>query len=87
MQMCAFVTKPAIKYSGYLKKDWENLYEKCERIKNPPECKNCLWKVFCQRCPGVLCAESGDAEKVSADFCRSAEKLFNLYTSMKERMT
>ena len=87
VQMCAFVTKPAVKYSGDLKNDWVNLYEKCEKIKNPPECKNCLWKVFCQRCPGVLCAESGDAEKVSADFCRSAEKLFNLYTSMKERMT
>ena len=84
VQMCAFVTKPAVKYSDNLKNDWLSLYEKCEKLKNPAECKNCLWKEFCQRCPGVLCAESGDVEKVSHDFCHSAEKLFNLYNSMKE---
>ncbi|MBO5065215.1 MAG: radical SAM protein [Clostridia bacterium] len=84
LQMCAFVTRPAVKYSGDLKNDWKSLYEKCENIKNPPQCKNCLWKAFCQRCPGVLCAESGDAEKTSPDFCRSAERLFDLYNYLKE---
>ena len=83
VQMCAFVTKPVVKYSGDLKSDWVSLHEKCEKIMNPPECENCKWKIFCQRCPGVLCAESGDSEKISPDLCRSAEKLFDLYNSMK----
>ena len=85
VQMCTFVTEPAVKYSGDLKNDWISLHRKCEKIKNPPECENCLWKEFCQRCPGVLCAESGDVQKISPDFCRSAEKLYKLYNAMKER--
>lgn len=84
VQMCSFVTKPAVKFSGDLKTDWILLNKKCSELKNPPECENCPWKVFCQRCPGVLCAESGNAEKISPDFCRTAEKMFDLYTSLKE---
>ena len=84
LQLCTFLTKPAVKYSGNLKNDWKSLYKKCEILKNPPECEKCLWKAFCQRCPGVLCAESGDPEKVSPDFCRSAERIFDIYNAMKE---
>ena len=29
------------------------------------ECEDCKYSEFCQRCPGMLCAESGNAEKVS----------------------
>ena len=83
IQMCAFVTNPVVKYSGNLREDWISLHKKCGKIKNPPECENCLWKSFCQRCPGLLCAESGDVEKINPDFCRSAEKIYNLYNSMK----
>lgn len=86
VQMCAFVTKPSVEYSGDLKADWISLHKKCGKIKNPPECESCLWQSFCQRCPGVLCAESGDVEKICPDFCRSAEKIYNLYNSMKEEI-
>ena len=84
LQMCAFVTEPSVEYSGDVKADWALLNEKCSELKSPQECESCLWKSFCQRCPGVLCAESGDAEKISVDFCRTAERLFNIYSSSKE---
>ena len=87
VQMCSFVTQPSVKFSGDLKSDWFLLNEKCKGIKNPPECDKCDWKSFCQKCPGALCAESGDAEKISPDFCRTAEKLFNIYNAMKESET
>lgn len=84
VQMCSFLTKPAVKFSGDLKADWNLLLEKCSELKSPPECEACLWKSFCQRCPGALCAESGDGEKISPDFCRTAQRLFDLHKKLKE---
>ncbi len=84
VQMCSFLTKPAVSFSGDIKADWALLVEKCSEIKSPPQCEACLWKSFCQRCPGALCAESGDGEKISYDFCKTAEKMYNVYVTMKE---
>ncbi len=85
VQMCSFVTKPAVQFSGDIKEDWAQLIKKCSELKSPSECESCLYKEFCQRCPGALCAESGDAEKISSDFCRTAKRLYDLYNAMKER--
>ncbi|MBR4286881.1 MAG: radical SAM protein [Clostridia bacterium] len=85
VQMCSFVTRPAVEFSGDIKEDWAQLIKKCSELKSPSECENCSYKEFCQRCPGALCAESGDAEKISTDFCRTAKRLYDLYNAMKER--
>lgn len=79
MQVCSFMNKPFVKYSGNLAQDWKELNEKTDKIKSPQECDSCEWKAFCQRCPGALCAESGDPEKISEDLCDAAKKLYNLY--------
>lgn len=84
VQMCSFLTKPAVNFSGDLKADWNLLLKKCSELKSPLECEACLWKSFCQRCPGALCAESGDGEKISPDFCHTAQRLFDLHKKLKE---
>ncbi len=83
IQLCSFMNKPCVYYSGSLADDYIKLHSLLSKIKNPTECANCRWKNFCQRCPGILCAESGDAEKTDKDLCFMAEKLFKLYENKK----
>jgi len=84
LQLCAFMNKPFTSWSGNLKNDYWALHEKLERIKSPAECSDCKWKEFCQRCPGTLCAESSDPEKISESLCDMAKKLHEIYTRKKE---
>lgn len=79
MQLCSFMNKPCVGYSGSFKDDWINLLKKLDEIKVPEECGNCEWSAFCQRCPGVLCAESGSPECVSESLCNMAKRLTLLY--------
>lgn len=83
LQLCAFMNKPYTSWSGNLKNDYKFLHEKLEKIKSPAECGDCKWKEFCQRCPGTLCAESSDPEKVSESLCDMAKKLYEIYTRKK----
>ena len=80
LQLCAFMSKPFISWSGKLKDDYLSLHEKLEKIKSPAECSGCEWKEFCQRCPGILCAESSDPEQTSEGLCSMAKKLYDIYT-------
>lgn len=84
LQLCAFMNKPYTGWSGNLKNDYKFLHEKLEKIKSPAECGDCKWIEFCQRCPGTLCAESSDPEKVSESLCDMAKKLYEIYTRKKE---
>lgn len=84
IQLCAFMNTPYTSWSGSLRNDSINLHEKLEKIKSPAQCSDCEWKAFCQRCPGALCAESSDPEKVSEDLCNMAKKLYEIYTRKKE---
>ncbi len=84
MQACAFMNTPSADYSGDLNQTWQDLQKKISSIKNPKECIDCEWQEFCQRCPGILCAESGDPEKVSADLCLTAKRIYELYKVKKK---
>ena len=79
VQLCSFMSKPFVFYSGNFAADWERLNEKLTNLHSPKECKDCKWRSFCRRCPGVLCAESGDPEKVDAGMCNTAKRLYKLY--------
>lgn len=83
LQMCSFMNEPEIVYSGNLASDYIRLHTRLKDIKNPDECKDCEWSEFCQRCPGILCAESGHPEKTDAGFCNMAKKLCSLYKKRK----
>ncbi len=83
IQLCSFMNKPYVQYSGSLADDYIKLHSLLLKIKNPAECANCRWKSFCQRCPGILCAESGDPEKTDKDLCFMAEKLYKIYERKK----
>lgn len=63
---------------------WKELNKKLDAISNPPECGECEYSLFCQRCPGLLCGESGSAEKVDAFLCRTAKKLYEAYKKLSE---
>lgn len=79
LQLCSFLSQPYVRYSGRLKEDYDELSERLENIKNPEECAECKWKEFCQRCPAILCSESGDPERIDNSFCDMAKRLCDLY--------
>ena len=79
LQMCSFLSVPAVSWSGDLHQDWQGLMKQGHALQSPPECADCQWSTFCQRCPGLLCAESGHPERIDKDLCRTAERLSHLY--------
>lgn len=79
VQMCSFMNIPEVVYSGNLAADYLDLYNRLQKIKSPAECAECEWQEFCQRCPGILCAESGHPEKTDAGLCDMARRLHELY--------
>ena len=81
VQLCAFLSQPFVPYSGDFAADWAGLNEKLRNLRSPRECADCTWRAFCKRCPGMLCAESGDSERVSPGFCDTAKYLYHLYTA------
>lgn len=85
LQMCSFMSVPFVRYSGNLKEDYGLLMRKLESLKSPDECSSCEWKTFCQRCPGILCGESGDPEKTDTGLCNLAREMYYLYIKLKEK--
>ena len=83
LQLCAFMNGPYSLISDGFENAWKQLNEKLEALKTPEECKDCKYIDFCQRCPGLLCAESGSAEKVSSSVCDTAKKLYYAYMRLK----
>lgn len=83
IQLCAFMNGPYVQWEGDLPAHWEELLKKLDAISSPPQCRDCLWQEFCQRCPGILCGESGDPEKISESLCRTAKRLWELYQAKK----
>ena len=79
LQLCSFMSRPYVNYSGDIKTDFTKLYGLLEQIKNPAECAECEWKEFCQRCPAVLCCESGHPERIDKNFCETAKQIKELY--------
>ena len=81
VQLCAFMSKPFVPCSGDFARDWAGLNEKLRNLRGPRECVDCTWRAFCQRCPGILCGESGDPEKVDPSLCDASRRLYQLYTA------
>ncbi len=79
LQLCAFMNGPYADIKNGLKFAWNELNIKLESLKDPAECEECEYKEFCQRCPGMMCAESGNAEKISESVCNTAKCLYLLY--------
>lgn len=84
LQMCSFMNTPYVKYSGDLSSDFKELNAKLQKLESPAECTGCEWKTFCQRCPGILCAESGHPEKIDNSLCNMAKRLYELYQIKKK---
>lgn len=84
LQLCSFMNVPYVQYSGNLSSDYMELNLQLQNIKSPAECTDCEWKMFCQRCPGILCAESGHPEKTDDSLCRMAKRLYELYKIKKK---
>ncbi len=83
-QLCTTLSEPFVQYSGDFLSDFRKLNDMLDNIKSPDECQTCQWKEFCQRCPGILCSESGHPEKTDKDFCLMAKRLQDLYLKKKE---
>lgn len=87
LQLCSFMSKPYVQYSGNLACDYERMLKLLDEIKSPSKCSECEWKSFCQRCPGILCAESSDPEKTDEDLCNMAKRLHEIYITKRGEKT
>lgn len=83
LQLCSFLSEPYVNYSGKLDIDFKELNRKIDLLKNPDECEICEWQEFCQRCPAILCSESGHPEKIDTSFCDMAKRLYEIYKLKK----
>ncbi len=84
LQLCSFMNGPYATLENGLEAAWNELNRKLDSIKNPKECSQCEYAEFCQRCPGILCGESGSCAKISEDFCNTAKKLYEIYIKNNE---
>ena len=82
---CTFATKPYVQLTEPLDfaKAWKEMLEKTKAITVPAECADCEWYMFCKRCPGLLCSESGEPDKVNPAFCKQAEEMYRIYLRLK----
>ncbi len=83
-QLCTTLSEPYVQYSGDFISDFRKLDNLLDKIKSPDECTDCKWREFCQRCPGILCSESGHPDQTDKSFCLMAKKLYELYIQKKE---
>lgn len=84
VQLCSFMSKPFLPYSGDFQADWTELNRRLRTIQIPEACADCKWSCFCRHCPGNLCAESGDPEKADPYLCNAARILYEIYLSKSE---
>ena len=82
---CTFATKPYVQLAEPydFAKSWKEMLKMTEAIKVPAECADCEWYMFCKRCPGLLCSESGEPDKASSAFCKQAEEMYRIYLKLK----
>jgi radical SAM protein with 4Fe4S-binding SPASM domain len=84
LQFCGFAPKPYVQVGAdtVFEDAWNQLLAVSGAIQVPPECKTCEHLEFCQRCPGLLAAESGDPEKTSDTFCSLAAERHRIYKEL-----
>lgn len=89
MQYCSYATKPFVQLTEPFDMvgAWEQMRAQVDAIRLPAACGDCAYSLFCRRCPGLLCSESGDPEKVSPSFCAQAEFKYRMYEKLKAEKT
>lgn len=85
LQLCSFMNGPYSDINKGLAEAWQELNVKLESLKSPAECSECEYSEFCQRCPGILCAESGSAERAVPSLCETARHLYMIYHEKLKR--
>lgn len=84
VQQCSFMNAPYATLENGFESAWNELGLKLDALKSPPECTDCEYSAFCQRCPGILCGESGNAEKIDTALCNTAKRLYEAYTRLTQ---
>lgn len=82
VQLCSFMDAPYSTLENGFEAAWDELSQKLEALKSPAECSGCEYALFCQRCPGLLCGESGSAEKADKALCNTAKRLYEKYIEL-----
>lgn len=86
MQLCAFLTEPSVSvFPGTFIHSWQELLEELSLLRQPAECETCKYERYCERCPGVLYAETGANGIVTEEYCRQAEFNYLLYGKTIEK--
>ncbi|HJB94262.1 MAG TPA: hypothetical protein H9765_01375, partial [Candidatus Mediterraneibacter intestinigallinarum] len=86
MQLCAFLTEPSVSvFPGTFIHSWQELLEELSLLRQPAECETCKYERYCERCPGVLYAETGANGIVPEEYCRQAEFNYLLYGKTIEK--
>ena len=86
MQMCAFLSEPSVPVTQEtFLQAWKELLDQVRLLRQPGECENCKYEPYCDRCPGVLYADSGSCSCISAEVCARARRNYQIYHVMEEK--
>lgn len=82
MQLCTFLSEPAVDVeagAGAFMESWRKLLKELETLRDPEKCSSCRYERYCDRCPGILYAQSGDSAQAAEAYCRNAKFNYMLY--------
>lgn len=80
MQLCAFLSEPAVVVTAEtFQPAFEQLGRAVEKLKQPEKCNTCQYEQYCDRCAGILYAESGNAQKEAESICARARFQYAIY--------
>lgn len=81
---CSFSSKPSVNLTNTSLSDaWAELYKLQTEYTEPEKCAKCKFAEFCNKCPGVLSAETNENNEINTEYCINAEMLYRKYVMLK----
>ena len=62
---------------------WEELPEKYPRSRINKRCMDCKYAAFCEACPAIRMAETGDYFDAPEYFCEEAQYFYNILSKLE----
>lgn len=88
MVVCSFMDTPCtFPFNTGFDPAWHDLTSLISTIKEPEKCFDCIDRLFCMNCPGMLNSESGSYNDVSERICHLAKTFSQQFSSIATNHT